>query len=67
VLPGTYAAGCYNRLSDEIAGRAVENETMVNLPNWLDLRFAIGEGPRIDLTQVQVLQHRETLDLRRVS
>ena len=33
--PGTYAAGCYNRLSDEIAGVTIENESMVNLPNWL--------------------------------
>jgi len=30
--PGTYAAGCYNRLRDEIAGHVVENESMVNLP-----------------------------------
>jgi len=27
--PGTYAAGCYNRLRDEIAGHVVENESMV--------------------------------------
>jgi trehalose/maltose hydrolase-like predicted phosphorylase len=63
--PGTYAAGCYNRLSDEIADRAVDSECMVNVPNWLDLRFAIGDGLWIDLSRVQVLQHRETLDLRR--
>ena len=37
--PGTYAAGVYNRLTSEIAGRRVENEDMVNLPNWLPLRF----------------------------
>ncbi|QLJ03696.1 glycoside hydrolase family 65 protein [Streptomyces sp. NEAU-sy36] len=37
--PGTYAAGCYNRLTSEVAGRRVENEDMVNLPNWLPLRF----------------------------
>ena len=44
--PGTYAAGCYNRLRDEIGGQVVENESMVNLPNWLDLRFAI-DGRRV--------------------
>ncbi|MFJ6662981.1 glycoside hydrolase family 65 protein [Streptomyces sp. NPDC091383] len=37
--PGTYAAGLYNRLTSEVAGRRVENEDMVNLPNWLPLRF----------------------------
>ncbi|MCZ4125235.1 glycoside hydrolase family 65 protein, partial [Streptomyces sp. H39-S7] len=37
--PGTYAAGCYNRLTSSVGGRAVENEDIVNLPNWLPLRF----------------------------
>ena len=63
--PGTYAAGCYNRLSDDIGGRTVENESMVNLPNWLDLRFAVEDDNWVDMSQVQVLQHRSTLDLRR--
>lgn len=37
--PGTYAAGCYDRLTSTVAGRRVENEDLVNLPNWLPLRF----------------------------
>ncbi len=36
--PGTYVAGCYNRLASHVAGRDVENEDLVNLPNWLPLR-----------------------------
>ncbi|OLT00451.1 hypothetical protein BJF90_35280 [Pseudonocardia sp. CNS-004] len=63
--PGTYAAGVYNRLRDDIAGRVVENESMVNLPNWLDLRFGIGNGDWIDLPGVRVLVHRWALDMRR--
>ncbi|HWT49343.1 MAG TPA: trehalose-phosphatase, partial [Mycobacterium sp.] len=35
--PGTYAAGVYNQLADRIAGRTIENESLVNLPNWLSL------------------------------
>ena len=31
--PGTYLAGGYNRLKTEIAGRVIENEDLVNLPN----------------------------------
>ncbi|MBC8090421.1 MAG: glycoside hydrolase family 65 protein, partial [Pseudonocardia sp.] len=62
--PGTYAAGGYNRIGDEIAGRVVENESMVNLPNWLDLRFAVEDGEWFDLSQVRVLGHRQELDLR---
>ncbi|WP_328403833.1 glycoside hydrolase family 65 protein [Streptomyces sp. NBC_00390] len=42
--PGTYAAGCYNRLISTVAGRQVENEDMVNLPNWLPLRFRMDGG-----------------------
>ncbi|MBB1260715.1 glycoside hydrolase family 65 protein [Streptomyces alkaliterrae] len=43
--PGTYAAGLYNRLTSHVAGRDVENEDMVNLPDWLPLRFRpLGEG-----------------------
>lgn len=37
--PGTYAAGCYDRLVSRVADRQVENEDLVNLPNWLPLRF----------------------------
>lgn len=33
--PGTYLAGGYNRLQTEIAGRVIENEDLVNMPNWL--------------------------------
>ncbi|HEX5569556.1 MAG TPA: glycosyl hydrolase family 65 protein, partial [Streptomyces sp.] len=43
--PGTYVAGCYNRLTSDVAGRRVENEDRVNLPNWLPLRFRILEPP----------------------
>lgn len=39
--PGTYAAGCYNRPESTVAGRQVANEDLVNLPNWLLLRFRL--------------------------
>ena len=63
--PGTYAAGCYNRLRDEVGGQTVENESAVNLPNWLDLRFAVDDGEWVEMAGVRVLHHRVTLDLRR--
>ncbi|CAM5293931.1 hypothetical protein SALBM217S_06794 [Streptomyces griseoloalbus] len=37
--PATYAAGVYNRLESAVAGWWVVNEDLVNLPNWLFLRF----------------------------
>ncbi len=41
--PGTYLAGGYNRLRTDIAGRVVENEDLVNFPNWLALTFRIAD------------------------
>ncbi|MGW0771117.1 glycoside hydrolase family 65 protein [Streptomyces sp. NPDC002676] len=68
--PGTYAAGCYNRLESTVAGRQVVTEDLVNLPNWLVLRFrrrrADGErGPWFSPDTHALLDHRHTLDLRR--
>jgi trehalose/maltose hydrolase-like predicted phosphorylase/beta-phosphoglucomutase-like phosphatase (HAD superfamily) len=62
--PGTYAAGLYNRATTEIAGRTVENEDLVNLPNWLPLQFRMAGGPWFDVQQAEVLEHRLELHLR---
>ncbi|KOU58222.1 trehalose 6-phosphate phosphorylase [Streptomyces sp. MMG1533] len=62
--PGTYAAGCYNRLTSEVAGRQVENEDMVNLPNWLPLRFRTPSGGWLTPETHKLLDHRQSLDLR---
>ncbi len=62
--PGTYAAGVYDRLRTEIAGRTVENEDLVNLPNWLSLTFRPEGGDWLDLREVQLLAFRQELDLR---
>jgi alpha,alpha-trehalase len=63
--PGTYVAGLYNRLSDEIEGRTVENESLVNLPDWLPLSFAIDDGDWIGPDDAELLDHQLELDLRR--
>jgi trehalose/maltose hydrolase-like predicted phosphorylase len=63
--PGTYAAGVYNRLVDEVAGTEIDNESLVNLPNWLALTFRIDGGTWFDVDAVTVLSYRQTLDLRR--
>ncbi|MFJ7175965.1 glycoside hydrolase family 65 protein [Streptomyces massasporeus] len=61
--PGTYAAGCYNRLTSDVADRHVENEDMVNLPNWLPLRFRPAGGDWLTPDSTPVLAHRQTLVL----
>jgi trehalose/maltose hydrolase-like predicted phosphorylase len=61
--PGTYVAGCYNRLVSTVSGREVENEDMVNLPNWLPLRFRLHGRPWITPDTTPVLEHRAVLHL----
>lgn len=63
--PGTYFAGVYNRVRAELGEFSLENEYLVNAPNWLSLRFRVDdrdwlipEGPRL-------VSFRQELDLRR--
>jgi trehalose/maltose hydrolase-like predicted phosphorylase len=42
--PGTYIAGFYNRLTSSVDGRVREDESLVNLPNWLPLTFRTPGG-----------------------
>ena len=37
--PGTYVAGIYNRLTSVVDGQTREDESIVNLPNWLPVTF----------------------------
>lgn len=62
--PGTYLAGGYNRLQSEIAGRYLENEDLVNMPNWLVLAFRIEGGDWFLPEQAQLTLYRQTLDLK---
>jgi Trehalose and maltose hydrolases (possible phosphorylases) len=63
--PGTYVAGCYNRLRDVVGGRTVENESLVNVPNWLPVTFRGDDGPWLGQPGVDVLDHRLDLDFQR--
>lgn len=62
--PGTYIAGCYNRLQTEIAGEVIENECLVNAPNWLTLDLRIEDGDWFDVSAVNVLSFNQELDIR---
>jgi trehalose/maltose hydrolase-like predicted phosphorylase len=61
--PGTYVAGIYNRLASEVGGRTIEQETIVNLPNWLPLAFRPEGGSWTAPASVRLLEHRLVLDL----
>jgi alpha,alpha-trehalase len=62
--PGTYLAGGYNRLTTTIDGHEVENEDLVNLPNWLPLTFRIDDGKWFRSEDMEILSYRQELDLR---
>jgi len=63
--PGTYLAGGYNRLTTEMAGRKIENEDLVNLPNWLYLRFRMAGENWFDLGSAEILSYRQKLDIQK--
>jgi len=63
--PGTYLAGVYNRLTSTIGGRQVEDEHLVNAPNWVLLDLRIGGGPWWSDGGLHVTEERRELDLRR--
>ncbi len=63
--PGTYLAGGYNRLQTNIAGRVIENEDLVNLPNWLPLTVRAKDGDWLNLQREEVLAYRQEMDLKR--
>ncbi len=61
--PGNYLAGGYNRLQTELSGRMVENEDLVNWPNWLGLNFRAEGGEWFSLQSVEVLDYFQELNL----
>lgn len=62
--PATYVAGIYNRLADQVSGVTIDNESLVNLPNWLPVTFRIDDGPWFDIDAVEITSYVTTLDLR---
>jgi alpha,alpha-trehalase len=62
--PGTYVTGCYNRLKSKIAGQTVENESLVNLPNWLPVKFRFRDGDWFDVGKVNLLEYHQELNMR---
>jgi len=63
--PATYLAGGYNRAQTEVAGRVIENEDLVNFPNWSALTFRIDGSDWFNIQAVTVLSFRQELDLKR--
>jgi len=62
--PGTYIAGMYNRLITPIAGKDIENEDFVNVPNWLKINFKIEDDNWFNPNEVTINKISRQLDFR---
>ncbi|WP_299708516.1 glycosyl hydrolase family 65 protein [uncultured Pontibacter sp.] len=62
--PGTYLAGGYNRLTSEVAGKEIENEDLVNWPNWLPISFRHPDEDWFHMSSVEVLDFKQELDMK---
>ncbi len=62
--PGTYLAGGYNRLTSTVSGRDIENEDLVNIPNWLPLTMRIDGARWLQPDRVEYRDYHQELDLR---
>lgn len=60
--PGTYVAGLYNRKVSKVAGKDIENEDLVNIPNWMFLSFKIDDGDWFNLENYLIVSIERKLD-----
>jgi len=60
--PGTYVAGLYNRLVSKVAGRDIENEDFVNIPNWLYINFRIDNEEWFDINKAKIISITRNLN-----
>lgn len=63
--PGTYVAGVYNRLTSLVEGQPREDESIVNIPNWLPVTVHGRDGDLLDPMVARISHDHRLLDLRR--
>ena len=63
--PATYVAGVYNRVGAEVDGRTVENESLINVPNWLCLSVRAEGGQWLGDEGNEILSHHQHLEMYR--
>ena len=62
--PGTYIAGFYNKIATKIHNRLIYNNDLVNIPNWLLIKFKIGEEEFVSPLKNEILSYTQTLNLK---
>ncbi|GAA2720925.1 glycoside hydrolase family 65 protein [Actinocorallia aurantiaca] len=61
--PATYIAGVYNRLASEVHGHVREDESIVNVTNWLPVTFRPEGGSWFTPGGYEVEHRHEVLDM----
>lgn len=61
--PGTYLACGFNRLGSKVKDKIIENEDLINWPNWLYLNFKVDSGSWMDISKFTVLVFETHLNL----
>ncbi|HPR72757.1 MAG TPA: glycosyl hydrolase family 65 protein [Bacteroidales bacterium] len=62
--PGTYLAGGYNRMKSKVQDKIIENEDLVNWPNWLYLTFRIEDDNWFDMDATEIISYETHLHLK---
>ncbi|MBV2364147.1 glycoside hydrolase family 65 protein [Streptomonospora nanhaiensis] len=63
--PGSYISGCYDRAASSVGGHPVDNEDLVNVPNWLPLTFRAGREDWLAGGDPRLTEERVELDMLR--
>lgn len=61
--PGTYFAGVFDRISTTVDGREVDEDAIVNAPNWLAFTLSMAGGPWTGSAGVTIEPGGAVLDL----
>lgn len=62
--PATYLAGGYNRMKSKVQDKVIENEDLVNWPNWLYMTFSVDNERWFDPEAVEMLAYNTDLLLK---
>jgi HAD superfamily hydrolase (TIGR01509 family) len=63
--PGCYLAGVFDRLIGNVEAGRIDEDAIVNAPNWLAFSFAVGHGPTVGSDEITISHHWLELDLGR--
>ncbi len=61
--PGTYIAGVYNKLPSVVYRKTIENNDLVNCPNWLLIEVKINNGKFRSPLDMEILSYEHTLNM----